>query len=298
MKGPFFILPAFLSLFSLDLFAKPNIEASAVASIAFSGSNGFLGAQGASYGFAGLCVMLAIATLFVRDTARALLALIGTFLGAAALCLTLKAEFLGLVIIALYVGAVAVLFLFVMLLLGGRSAFQVEGVADKSAPYFSTYGLGGISASFILALLLLALTMRIPLAPLGRFMDISPVLITQLAQVLYGPLSCGLLLSGGVLLAAMWGSILLLSEPMRSLKKEKREQLRSHLAHGLKGPEKGCELIDLPLYTGLDGVSPQDAAERVSQQRGGQPSDFSKKEDLQNEDDTQNKDNTQNKGGG
>jgi len=69
------------------------------------------------YLFAGICVASAFMVIAARNPVHSVLFLILTFVNAAALFLLLGAEFLAMILIVVYVGAVAVLFLFVVMML-------------------------------------------------------------------------------------------------------------------------------------------------------------------------------------
>ncbi len=74
-------------------------------------------------------IMVAAATLVisVRNPVYSILFLILTFFSAAALWIMLEAEFLGIVLVLVYVGAVMVLFLFVVMMLNIDQARMNEG---------------------------------------------------------------------------------------------------------------------------------------------------------------------------
>jgi len=69
------------------------------------------------YAFSTLLILSAIAVVTVRNSVRAVLFLIVCFFSAAAIWLLLEAEFLAISLILVYVGAVMVLFLFVVMML-------------------------------------------------------------------------------------------------------------------------------------------------------------------------------------
>ena len=68
------------------------------------------------YIFAGLTVVAAFFSAIQRHPVRGVLFLVLTFLSAAVLWMLAEAEFLSLILILVYVGAVMTLFLFVILL--------------------------------------------------------------------------------------------------------------------------------------------------------------------------------------
>ncbi len=69
------------------------------------------------YLFAGICVASAVMVIASRNPVHSVLFLILAFVSAAGLFVMLGAEFLAMILIVVYVGAVAVLFLFVVMML-------------------------------------------------------------------------------------------------------------------------------------------------------------------------------------
>jgi NADH-quinone oxidoreductase subunit J len=69
------------------------------------------------YLFAGICVASAFMVIAARNPVHSVLYLILAFVNAAGLFVLLGAEFLAMILIVVYVGAVAVLFLFVVMML-------------------------------------------------------------------------------------------------------------------------------------------------------------------------------------
>jgi len=65
-------------------------------------------------------MLSAAMTIYSKNPVHSVLFLVLVFCNASALCLMLDAEFLGLVLIVVYVGAIAVLFLFVCMMLNVR----------------------------------------------------------------------------------------------------------------------------------------------------------------------------------
>ena len=72
----------------------------------------------AFYLFSFIAVVSALNVIFQRNPVHSVLWLILTFFNAAGLFLLLGAEFLAMILVVVYVGAVAVLFLFVVMMLG------------------------------------------------------------------------------------------------------------------------------------------------------------------------------------
>src|SRR5262245_63920663 len=79
------------------------------------------------YLFASICVASALMVIASRNAVHSVLFLILTFVNAAGLFLLLGAEFLAMILVVVYVGAVAVLFLFVVMMLDVDFALMREG---------------------------------------------------------------------------------------------------------------------------------------------------------------------------
>src|SRR5438270_12064167 len=69
------------------------------------------------YAFSLVLVLAALRVITARNPVHAALFLVLSFFSAAAIWLLLKAEFLAIVLVLVYVGAVMVLFLFVVMML-------------------------------------------------------------------------------------------------------------------------------------------------------------------------------------
>src|SRR5205823_9252527 len=69
------------------------------------------------YLFAGVCLASAFMVIAARNPVHSVLFLILAFVNAAGLFMLMGAEFLAMILVVVYVGAVAVLFLFVVMML-------------------------------------------------------------------------------------------------------------------------------------------------------------------------------------
>jgi NADH-quinone oxidoreductase subunit J len=105
--------------------------------------------------FFGVCALLAlvggIITVAARNPIRSAMGLLTTILGIAGLYLMLSAEFLAAVQIIVYAGAVVVLFIFVIMLLG--PAAQSSPDARSSIPRYIGAGIFLVAAVAALSLL-------------------------------------------------------------------------------------------------------------------------------------------------
>src|SRR5271155_1889986 len=83
------------------------------------------------YLFAGVCIASAFMVIASRNPVHSVLFLILAFVNAAGLFVLLGAEFLAMILIVVYVGAVAVLFLFVVMMLDVDFAELRHGVLNS-----------------------------------------------------------------------------------------------------------------------------------------------------------------------
>ncbi len=83
----------------------------------------------AFYAFAALAVLAATGVITFKNPVHAALCLVLTFFSTACLWLLLQAEFLGIVLVLVYVGAVMILFLFVVMMLDINMVPIREGFA-------------------------------------------------------------------------------------------------------------------------------------------------------------------------
>jgi len=96
------------------------------------------------YLFASLCVISALMVITSRNPVRAVLSLVATFVSAACLWMLIEAEFLALALIVVYVGAVMVLFLFVVMMLDIDTA-ELKASFVRHWPVAAVMGTGVIA---------------------------------------------------------------------------------------------------------------------------------------------------------
>lgn len=100
-----------------------------------------------------MCLVGALITVLARNPIRGALGLLTTIVGIAGLFLLLRAQFLAAIQIIVYAGAVVVLFVFVILLLGADAH---DPTAPSKAKFARTFGGLLLAASFGVAGFLLA----------------------------------------------------------------------------------------------------------------------------------------------
>jgi NADH-quinone oxidoreductase subunit J len=160
------------------------------------------------YLFAGVCIACAFMVIAARNPVHAVLYLILAFVNASGLFVMLGAEFLAMILIVVYVGAVAVLFLFVIMMLDVDFAELRQGFLQ----YLPLGGLlflifvlelGGVVFSWAFAPDI-AQAFASPTPPLASASNTA-----ALGQVLYTRYVYFFQASGLVLLVAMVGAIVL-----------------------------------------------------------------------------------------
>jgi NADH-quinone oxidoreductase subunit J len=168
------------------------------------------------YLFAAVCIASALMVIASRNPVHSVLFLILAFVNAAGLFLLLGAEFLAMILVVVYVGAVAVLFLFVVMMLDVDFAELREGFLQ----YLPVGGLIGIVLLVEILLVVGAWTIgatpRVAAAPLPA--DISNT--EAIGLVLYTKYIYYFQASGLVLLVAMIGAIVLTLQHKQGVKRQ------------------------------------------------------------------------------
>ena len=163
----------------------------------------------AFYLFAAMTVASAIMVISARNPVHSVLFLILAFFNAAGLFVLLGAEFLAMILVVVYVGAVAVLFLFVVMMLDVDFAQLRQG--------FQSYlPIGVVLAGILLAeLIMVMLTFAIEPGALRHGTAAAPasaVLVSNteaIGRVLYTQYVYFFQAAGMILLVAMVGAIVL-----------------------------------------------------------------------------------------
>ena len=169
----------------------------------------------AFYMFAALVIASGALTILARNPVHSVLWLILAFFNAAGLMVLVGAEFLAMLLIVVYVGAVAVLFLFVVMMLNIDFA-ELRAGFMKNAP------LGVLIAIVLLAELVLGVGAyragKLELGPpLGDAAPIAGASNTEsLGALIYGKYLFLFEVAGVILLVAMIGAIVLTHRGQRS----------------------------------------------------------------------------------
>jgi NADH-quinone oxidoreductase subunit J len=189
------------------------------------------------YVFATLAVFSAAMVIVAKNPVHAVLFLILTFFNAAGLFILLGAEFLAMLLVIVYVGAVAVLFLFVVMMLDVDFA-ELRAGFIKNAP------LGALIGGILLIELIMvvgfqvmkpgfAATPSVPIVPgTSNTAALGRVLYTKYVYLFQG--------AGLILLVAMIGAIVL---TLRHKPGVKRQSIAAQVA---RGPATAMDVIKVP----------------------------------------------------
>ena len=194
------------------------------------------------YLFGGMCVASAFMVITVKNPVHAVLFLILAFFNAAGLFVELGAEFLAMILVVVYVGAVMVLFLFVVMMLDVDFAELRAGFL-KYLPIGATIG---IVLLIELVLILVAWVTAPEIAAQAPTPPISEMSNTAaLGQILYTKYVYLFEAAGMILLVAMVGAIVLTLQHKRDIKRQSviRQVQRTH--------ERSVEVVEVETGRGL-----------------------------------------------
>jgi NADH-quinone oxidoreductase subunit J len=167
--------------------------------------------------FSSILLSSSLVVITARNPIHSVLFMILVFLNVVFILISLEVEFLALTFVIVYVGAVAVLFLFVVMMLN----IKITSLNKELIHYFPIGGLVGLIFLFNVILVMLSsgvnssLTSRV----LKKYDYIdwlslvdSPTNIEVIGQVVYTAQSLYFIISGLVLLVAMIGAIVLTNQ--------------------------------------------------------------------------------------
>jgi NADH-quinone oxidoreductase subunit J len=195
----------------------------------------------AFYLLAAVTVGAAFGVISSRNPVHSVLFLILSFFSAAGLFVTLGAEFLAMLLVVVYVGAVAVLFLFVVMML------DVDFVALRQG--FARYmplG-GGVAAILVVEMIVVSTAVATQGATKNEPMvhgDVSN--IESIGRVLYTDYVYFFQAAGLVLLVAMIGAIVL---TLRHKPGVRRQVIMDQVA---REPKTGMRVVQIKSGEGID----------------------------------------------
>jgi NADH-quinone oxidoreductase subunit J len=158
------------------------------------------------YLFSAIMIASAFMVIAARNPVHSVLFLILAFVNASGLFLLLGAEFVAMILVVVYVGAVAVLFLFVVMMLDVDFAELRQGFLQ----YLPLGSMIGIVVAIELVLVMIGWTQAdAAIAPAGATVQAGVTNTEALGLVLYTKYVYLFQASGLVLLTAMIGAIVL-----------------------------------------------------------------------------------------
>ena len=198
---------------------------------------------------AAICLVGALGVVLSKNPVHSALSLVATLFGIAVLFVAQEANFLAAVQVIVYAGAIVVLFLFVIMLLGVDRAEDLE--VDPLVGQRAAAGVVGV-AVFALPVLALASTgweATGAMANLGSLVDATVPDVEGIGRVLFTRYVYALEITSILLAIAVVGAVML----------------------ARRGPRPADMLVDLPErpVTGTDAGEPQDATTGATDDDGG-----------------------------
>ena len=197
----------------------------------------------AFYIFAAVAVISAILVVVNRNPVYSVLFLILTFFNAAGLFVLLGAEFLAMMLVVVYVGAVAVLFLFVVMMLDINFAALRQGFVRYA-------GIGAVIGAVLAAEIIFVIASG-AISPAVSVLAGSPTPPAEqvgnteaLGRILYTDYFYLFQASGMVLLIAMVGAIVLTHREREGVK-------RQRIANQVARDRRSVEMKKIPTGTGI-----------------------------------------------
>ena len=204
------------------------------------------------YLFSSLLILGSIGVVGSRNPVYSVLWLIFVFCNASALFILLGAEFIAMTLVIVYVGAVAVLFLFVVMMLN-INLEEIKSSFTQNLPVALFFLL--IFTADIIAIIMIgfkdashpdivALSDNI----LGKFQEGELTNTIAIGSVLYTKYMLQFQVAGIILLVAMIGSIAL---TLRNFKYVKRQDKSKQL---MRNKKEALQLVKVPSNCGVKGI--------------------------------------------
>src|SRR5690606_26047097 len=194
------------------------------------------------YMFAAVAVASGVMVISARNPVHSVLFLILAFFNSAALFVLMGAEFLAMVLVVVYVGAVAVLFLFVVMMLD----INFREMRHGALQYLPIGGLVGIVLLAELVLVFGSWAVAPEAADVATIPTPDPTVVTNthaLGSVLYTRFVYLFQAAGMILLVAMVGAIVLTLRQRDGLRRqsiaEQNARRKSDTIEVVKVPSRG-----------------------------------------------------------
>ena len=188
------------------------------------------------YIFSFTIIISSLMVIFSKDPINSVLFLIFSFINASGIFLLAGAEFLALILVIVYVGAVAVLFLFVIMMLD----FNLENIKKETKKYLP-FGLliGGILFLEIILMLYTPEIFSNEFKIIGNRITTDLTNTEILGNLIYTEYFLQFQIAGFILLVAMIGAIVLTFRQRSGLKRQ------SYIRQISREKYEGVELVDV-----------------------------------------------------
>ena len=198
------------------------------------------------YIFSIIAVVSAIMVTASKNTVHSVFFLILDFISISCLFIMIGAEFLGMMMLIVYVGAVAVLFLFVVMMLNVAQQKNQWFASEESSKHIPVGLIISILIFFELIIVIGGWKYKPDLFDLNNAITNTSVNNTQsLGQVLYTDYIHVFQISGMILLVAMIGAIVL------TFRKREGVKTQSYLKQISRERSEGVEVLDVETNKGV-----------------------------------------------
>ena len=198
------------------------------------------------YFFSIIAIFSSLMVITSRNTVNSVFFLILDFISVGCLFIMVGAEFLGMIILIVYVGAVAVLFLFVVMMLNVAQQKNQWLLSEDSSGHIPIGLIISVLIFFELIIVIGGWKYRPELFDTGNLNNISEMTNTHsLGQILYTDYIHVFQISGMILLIAMIGAIVL------TFRKREGVKTQSYIKQISRERSEGVELLEIPSNKGV-----------------------------------------------
>ena len=198
------------------------------------------------YTFSFIAVVSAIMVIASKNTVHSVFFLILDFISISCLFIMIGAEFLGMIMLIVYVGAVAVLFLFVVMMLNVAQQKNQWFISEDSSSHIPIGLLVSVIIFFELIIVIGGWKYKSDLLNFSKIKISSEITNTHaLGNVLYTDYIHLFQLSGMILLVAMIGAIVLTFRKRIGLKRQ------SYFKQISREKSEGVKLVDVENEKGV-----------------------------------------------
>ena len=198
------------------------------------------------YVFSFIAIISAIMVTVSKNTVHSVFFLILDFISISCLFIMIGAEFLGMIMLIVYVGAVAVLFLFVVMMLNVAQQKNQWLLSEDSSGHIPIGLIISVLIFFELIIVIGGWKYRPELFDTDNLNNISEMTNTHsLGQILYTDFIHVFQISGMILLIAMIGAIVL------TFRKREGVKTQSYIKQISRERSEGVELLEVPSNKGV-----------------------------------------------